>query len=86
MPHRTGVSHSFAALLAMISASYLKDILQRVVSTRDLVAYANEIAGQLVQQVGVTPTPDLLATVGSAGIISVLVFVWGWAYHHKVIS
>ncbi|QZX98275.1 hypothetical protein [Halobaculum rubrum] len=86
MPHRTGVSHAIAALAAMVSASYLKDVLKHFVSTRDLVAYASTAGVQLVDRVGVTSATDTVAGVAAVGLLVVLTFVWGWAYHHSVIG
>ncbi|MXR40096.1 hypothetical protein GRX01_01815 [Halobaculum sp. WSA2] len=86
MPHRTGVSHAVAALAAMVSASYLKDVLKHLVSARDLVAYANAVGVQLADQVGVASATDTVAGVAAVGLLVVLTFVWGWAYHHSVIG
>jgi len=86
MPHRTGASHAVAALAAMVSASYLKDVLKHLVSTRDLVAYANAAGVQLANRVGVASATDTVAGVAAVGLLVVLTFVWGWAYHHSVIG
>lgn len=86
MPHRTGVSHAIAALAAMVSASYLKDILKHFVSARDLVAYANVAGIQVADQVGMASATDTVAGVAAAGLLVVVTFVWGWAYHHSVIG
>ncbi|WP_348607269.1 hypothetical protein [Halobaculum rarum] len=86
MAHRTGASHAIAALAAMVSASYLKDVLKHLVSARDLVAYANAAGVQLADQVGVASATDTVAGVAAAGLLVALTFVWGWAYHHSVIG
>jgi len=86
MSHKTGASHVLAALVAIVSTSYLNDILQRIVSTRELLVYTNAATQQAIQRFGVTVSSDLLPTIASAGLISVLIFVWGWAYHRRVIG
>jgi len=86
MPHRTGVSHVFAALVAIVSTSYLNDILQRLVSTRELLAYTNAATQGAIERLGIAVSSDLLPAVASAGLVSVLIFVWGWAYHRRVIG
>jgi len=86
MPHRTGASHAIAALAAMVSASYLKDVLKHLVSARELVAYANAAGVQLADRVGVASATDTVAGVAAVGLLVVLTFVWGWAYHHSVIG
>ena len=86
MPHKTGASHVLAALVAMVSTSYLNDILQRFVSTRELLVYTNTAAQRAIERFGVAVSPDLLPAIASAVLISALVFVWGWAYHRRVIG
>ena len=86
MPHKTGASHVIAALVAIVSTSYLNDILQRFVSTRELLVYTSGVARQVTEQFGIAVSPDLLPAVASASLISVLIFVWGWAYHRRVIG
>jgi hypothetical protein len=86
MPHKTGASHVLAALVAMVSTSYLNDILQRFVSTRELLVYANAVTQRAIERFGVAVSPDLLPAIASAVLISALVFVWGWAYHRRVIG
>lgn len=86
MPHRTGISHAIAALAAMVSASYLKDVLKHLVSAPELVAYANAAGVHLVDRVGAAAATDTVAGVAAAGLLVVLTFVWGWAYHHRVIG
>lgn len=86
MPHRTGVSHAAAALVAMVSASYLKDVLKQFVTARDLIAYANATGLRAADRVAAVATTDLMTGVGAAGLLVVLTFVWGWAYHHSVIG
>ncbi|SHG68578.1 hypothetical protein [Halobaculum gomorrense] len=86
MPHKTGASHAIAALAAMVSASYLKDVLKHVVSARELVAYANAAGVHLVGQVGVASATDTIAGGAAAALLVALTFVWGWAYHHSVIG
>ena len=86
MPHRTGASHAIAALVATVSASYLKDVLRQLVSTRELLAYANVAAGRVLERVGMTTSPDLLATSGTFAVLLVLTFLWGWAYHRRTIG
>ena len=86
MPHRTGASHAVAALVAMVSASYLKDVLRHLVSTRELVAYANAVARRTLEQVGVITRPDLLVSTGTIGLLVVFTFLWGWAYHRRTIG
>ena len=86
MPHRTGASHAIAALAAMVSASYLKDVLKHLVSARELVAYANAAGVHLVDQIGVANATDTVAGVAAAALLAALTFVWGWAYHHSVIG
>jgi hypothetical protein len=86
MPHKTGASHVLAALVAIVSTSYLDDVLQRLVSTRELLVYTGAVTQRATERVGVTMPPDLLPAVASAGLVSVLIFVWGWAYHRRVIG
>lgn len=86
MPHRTGASHAAAALAAMVSASYLKDVLKQFVTARDLVAYANAAGVSAAERVGAVATTDLVTGVGAVGLLVGLTFVWGWAYHHSVIG
>ncbi len=43
MPHKTGASHVLAALVAIVSTSYLDDVLQRLVSTRELLVYTGTV-------------------------------------------
>ena len=86
MPHKTGASHVLAALVAMVSTSYLDDILQRLISTRELLVYASAATQRAVERFGVGVSPDLLPAIASAALVSALVFVWGWAYHRRVIG
>jgi hypothetical protein len=86
MPHKTGASHVLAALVAIVSTSYLDDVLQRLVSTRELLVYTSAVTQRATERFGVTVPPDLLPAVASAGLVSVLIFVWGWAYHRRVIG
>ena len=86
MPHKTGASHVLAALVAIISTSYLNDILQRLVSTRELLVYMNAATQHGIERLGIAVSPDLLPTIASASLISILIFVWGWAYHRRVIG
>lgn len=86
MPHKTGASHVLAALVAIVSTSYLDDVLQRLVSTRELLVYTGAVTQRATERFGVTVPPDLLPAVASAGLVSVLIFVWGWAYHRRVIG
>ncbi|WP_311171670.1 hypothetical protein [Halobellus ordinarius] len=86
MPHRTGASHAIAALVATVSASYLKDLLRHLVSTQELVAYANVVARRTLGRVGMATQPDFLVNTGSIGLLLVLTFLWGWAYHRRTIG
>ncbi|MFC6786569.1 hypothetical protein ACFQFH_11930 [Halobaculum halobium] len=86
MPHKTGASHAIAALAAMVSASYLKDVLKHLVSARDLVAYANVAGVHLADRIGAASVMDTVAGGAAAVLLVFLTFVWGWAYHHSVIG
>ncbi|RLM57364.1 hypothetical protein DVK02_06225 [Halobellus sp. Atlit-31R] len=86
MPHRTGASHALAALAATVFASYLKDALQYLVSTRELVAYLNLVVGQYVERFGIAAPPDPVVSGGTIALVVGLTFLWGVAYHWRVIG
>jgi hypothetical protein len=70
MPKRTGASHALAAFVMMVGGTYLKDVLKLYVDAGDVATVVADAAGTLVM---------------TGGVVALLAFVWGYAYHRTVL-
>lgn len=86
MPKRSGASHAMAALATMMIGSYLQQYLHRHVDFEVLDA-AVESAALLISAQPSSPLgPNATATLLTAGVAVTLAFVWGYAFHLKVLT
>ncbi|WP_367996057.1 hypothetical protein [Haloferax volcanii] len=77
MPRRPGTSHSIVALLAIISGSYLTDLVKLYVNAQDILRAINNIPVLLVQQSLVGITPEKLSFAIVASTVAISSSIWG---------
>ncbi|WP_435067559.1 hypothetical protein [Haloplanus sp. C73] len=81
MPSKSGISHTFAALVALAAAPLLKQLISLFVNARDMEA-AIESAGTVLAEYPHNPLAvDATTTTLYLLAVALLTFVWGYAYH-----
>lgn len=81
MPSKSGISHTFAALLTLILAPLVKHLVSIVVSTDDLATMLTAMARALVSYPRNPFGYDTVTTVLYVSIVGLCTFLWGYAYH-----
>jgi hypothetical protein len=83
MPAKSGVSHVFAAIVALLLSPLVKEMWLELVDTQDILE-AVEAAGSTVADHPFIPAGDeTVAVVLTIGTLVALMFLWGYAYHVK---
>ena len=81
MPSKSGISHVFAALIALAAAPLLKQLISLFVNARDIGAAIESVGTVLAEYPHNPLAVNATTTILYLLAIALLAFVWGYAYH-----
>ncbi|WP_267640569.1 hypothetical protein [Haloarchaeobius amylolyticus] len=85
MPTRSGASHAASAFVMLLGGTYLKDYLKLFVDAEDIARTVESLAQTIAANPDIVATADTVSIVLSGVVVAVLAFVWGVAFHVKVL-
>lgn len=81
MPARTGVSHALSAVAVVVLGPFLEEFVEVLLRKHELVPAFEAFANTLATRPEIPFTPDIVAALIYLGVVGLLAFVWGFAYH-----
>ena len=81
MPSKSGISHVFAALIALAAAPLLKQLISLFVNARDIGAAIKSVGTVLAEYPHNPLAVNATTTILYLLAVALLAFVWGYAYH-----
>lgn len=81
MPKVTGFSHALAAVVIVLVSPFLKRFVELLVTKQDIVTAVTAMAELISSHPRIPLGSDLTTTLLYLGIVALLAFTYGYAYH-----